>query len=112
MLLGSCCKCCIRCGVKPTHSAHLPNCIGLTRPQPPLFNRRRTFHGHRNFLCTSSTVFEALLDKDFTECAADTIEVPHARWEVFHVVMVHVYTGLIEVPDNLAAEVLVAADYY
>jgi len=72
----------------------------------------RPFHAHRIALLASSEAFRAMFNQGFREKDATCISIPNLSWAVFEVMMAYVYTGSAKVPEELAQEVLQAADMY
>jgi hypothetical protein len=72
----------------------------------------RPFHAHRIALLASSDTFRAMFDGHYREREAPSIPIPNIRWAAFEAMMRCVYTGSVEVPPELAQELLEAADQY
>lgn len=72
----------------------------------------RQFHAHRIALLASSDIFRSMFDGHYREKEASSIPIPNIRWEVFDAMMRCIYTGNVDVPPELAQELLEAADQY
>lgn len=72
----------------------------------------RPFHAHKIALLASSEIFRTMFDGHYREKDADKIPIPNVRWPVFHAMMTCIYTGEVEVPSELAQELLEVSDQY
>jgi len=72
----------------------------------------REFYAHRIALLASSEIFRSMFDGNYREKEAASIPIPNIRWPVFTAMMQCIYTGTVEVPPELAQELLEAADQY
>lgn len=72
----------------------------------------RTFHAHRIALLASSNAFRAMFNGGYKERDARSIEIPNIRYDVFELMMRYTYTGQVEVPVELAQDLLKASDQY
>ncbi|WOL06744.1 ARM REPEAT PROTEIN INTERACTING WITH ABF2 [Canna indica] len=72
----------------------------------------KRFYAHRIALLASSDAFRAMFDGGYREKDARDIEIPNIRWEVFELMMRFIYTGSVEVTNDIAQDLLRAADQY
>ncbi|KAJ3676295.1 hypothetical protein LUZ60_003707 [Juncus effusus] len=72
----------------------------------------KRFYAHRIALLASSDAFRAMFDGGYRERDAKDIEIPNIRWDVFELMMRFIYTGLVEVTNEIAQDLLRAADQY
>lgn len=72
----------------------------------------RPFHAHRVGLLHASEIFRTMFDGHYREKDASTIPIPNIRWEVFERMMTCIYTGKVDVPPELAQELLEVSDQY
>uniref|UniRef100_A0A452Z240 BTB domain-containing protein n=1 Tax=Aegilops tauschii subsp. strangulata TaxID=200361 RepID=A0A452Z240_AEGTS len=72
----------------------------------------KRFYAHRIALLASSDAFRAMFDGGYREKDARDIEIPNIRWDVFELMMRFIYTGSVEVTNELAQDLLRAADQY
>eukprot|EP00803_Ostreobium_quekettii_P006093 evm.model.scf_3554.1 EVM.evm.TU.scf_3554.1 scf_3554:526-1398(+) len=72
----------------------------------------RKFYAHRIALLASSDAFRAMFNSGYKEKEARHIEIPNIGWPVFEAMMQYTYTGQVEVPEDIAQELLRAADQY
>ncbi|KAL4437552.1 hypothetical protein ABPG77_003533 [Micractinium sp. CCAP 211/92] len=73
----------------------------------------RPFLAHKVQLLNSSEIFRTMFDGHYREKDAATIPIPNVRWEVWEKMMYCCYTGgKVEVPPELAQELLEVADQY
>eukprot|EP00210_Caulerpa_lentillifera_P000214 g209.t1 len=70
------------------------------------------FYAHRIALLASSNAFRAMFNSGYKERDANTIEIPNIRYNVFELMMIYTYTGQVEVPVDLAQDLLRASDQY
>ncbi|MQL73796.1 hypothetical protein Taro_006159, partial [Colocasia esculenta] len=72
----------------------------------------KRFYAHRIALLASSDAFRAMFDGGYREKDARDIEIPNIRWEVFELMMRFIYTGSVEVTQDISQDLLKAADQY
>lgn len=72
----------------------------------------RSFYAHKIALLASSDVFRSMFEGRYRERDAETVDIPNIRWEAFEAMMRCIYTGTLDVPPELAQELLEAADQY
>ncbi|KAF3336904.1 ARM REPEAT PROTEIN INTERACTING WITH ABF2-like protein [Carex littledalei] len=72
----------------------------------------KRFYAHRIALLASSDAFRAMFDGGYREKDARDIEIPNIRWDVFELMMRFIYTGSVEVTNEIAQDLLRAADQY
>eukprot|EP00887_Chlorella_sp_A99_P002122 scaffold21.g2122.t1 len=72
----------------------------------------RPFYAHKIALLASSEIFRTMFDGHYREKDASQIPIPNVRWPVFRAMMTCIYTGTVEVPSDLAQELLEVADQY
>lgn len=72
----------------------------------------RKFYAHRIALLASSDTFRAMFDGHYKEKQASVIPIPNIRFAVFERMMRCIYTGKVDVPGDIAEELLQAADQY
>ncbi|XP_057549477.1 ARM REPEAT PROTEIN INTERACTING WITH ABF2-like [Amaranthus tricolor] len=72
----------------------------------------RRFYAHRICLLASSDTFRAMFDGGYREKDAKDIEIPNIRWNVFELMMRYIYTGSVKVDQDIAQDLLRAADQY
>uniref|UniRef100_A0ACD5U334 Uncharacterized protein n=1 Tax=Avena sativa TaxID=4498 RepID=A0ACD5U334_AVESA len=72
----------------------------------------KRFYAHRIALLASSDAFRAMFDGGYREKDARDIEIPNIRWDVFELMMRFIYTGSVLVKNDLAQDLLRAADQY
>lgn len=72
----------------------------------------KTFYAHRIALLASSNAFRAMFNGGYKERDARSIEIPNIRFDVFELMMRYMYTGQVEVPVELAQDLLRASDQY
>ncbi|KAK4257923.1 hypothetical protein QN277_007447 [Acacia crassicarpa] len=72
----------------------------------------KRFYAHRICLLASSDAFRAMFDGGYREKDARDIEIPNIRWEVFELMMRFIYTGSVDVTQDIAQDLLPAADQY
>ena len=75
----------------------------------------REYYAHRSALLASSEIFKSMfnVDGNFREAQGGvSIPIPNIRWEAFDAMMTCIYTGEVEVPPDMAQELLAAADQY
>ncbi|KAK4257924.1 hypothetical protein QN277_007448 [Acacia crassicarpa] len=72
----------------------------------------KRFYAHRICLLASSDAFRAMFDGGYREKDARDIEIPNIRWEVFELMMRFIYTGSVDVTQDIAQDLLRAADQY
>lgn len=70
------------------------------------------FYAHKIALLASSSAFRAMFDGGYKERDANTIEIPNIRYNVFELMMIYTYTGEVEVPTEVAQDLLRASDQY
>jgi speckle-type POZ protein len=70
------------------------------------------FDVHKLILCARSPVFFAMFENDFTEKKTNTFEVEDIAPEVFLEVLRFIYTDKVEKLDEMAPQLLAAADKY
>ncbi|KAH9364044.1 hypothetical protein HPB48_016382 [Haemaphysalis longicornis] len=69
-------------------------------------------HAHKNILAARSPVFAAMFENDMKEKEQGRVEIPDCRFEVFREVVEFIYTGDAPKLDQMAEQVLVAANKY
>ncbi|URE42097.1 BTB/POZ domain [Musa troglodytarum] len=72
----------------------------------------KCFYAHRIALLASSDAFRAMFDGGYREKDARDVEIPNIRWEVFELMMKFIYTGSVEITNDVAQDLLRAADQY
>jgi hypothetical protein len=72
----------------------------------------KRFYAHRIALLASSDAFRAMFDGGYREKDARDIEIPNIRWDVFELMMRFIYTGSVQVTNEIAQDLLRAADQY
>ncbi|XP_062231321.1 ARM REPEAT PROTEIN INTERACTING WITH ABF2-like isoform X2 [Phragmites australis] len=72
----------------------------------------KRFYAHRIALLASSDAFRAMFDGGYREKDARDIEIPNIRWDVFELMMRFIYTGSVQVANEIAQDLLRAADQY
>ncbi|KXZ42885.1 hypothetical protein GPECTOR_113g297 [Gonium pectorale] len=72
----------------------------------------RRFFAHRIALLASSEAFRAMFSGGYREKDADSVDIPNIRWPVFEAMMRFVYTGQLDVTQDIAFELLQASDQY
>ncbi|KAI9081190.1 hypothetical protein K1719_036949 [Acacia pycnantha] len=72
----------------------------------------KRFYAHRICLLASSDAFRAMFDGGYREKDARDIEIPNIRWEVFELMMRFIYTGSVDVTQDISQDLLRAADQY
>ncbi|XP_026449979.1 ARM REPEAT PROTEIN INTERACTING WITH ABF2-like [Papaver somniferum] len=70
------------------------------------------FYAHRSTLLASSDIFRAMFDGGYREKDARAVEIPNIRLEIFELMMRYIYTGSVNVPIDIAEDLLRAADQY
>lgn len=72
----------------------------------------KSFHLHKCILATRSPVFQAMFRHDMIEKNSGTVKIQDIRPEVFHELILFIYTGKVNNLEEMAPELLVAADKY
>ncbi|KAL9274150.1 ARM REPEAT PROTEIN INTERACTING WITH ABF2-like protein [Drosera capensis] len=72
----------------------------------------KRFYAHRICLLASSDAFRAIFDGGYQEKDARDIVIPNIRWEVFELMMRFIYTGLVDISQDIAQDLLRAAGQY
>ncbi|CAO2821854.1 unnamed protein product [Amaranthus hypochondriacus] len=72
----------------------------------------KRFFAHRICLLASSDAFRAMFDGGYREKDARDIEIPNIRWEIFELMMRFIYTGSVDIKQDIAQDLLRAADQY
>ena len=73
----------------------------------------KDFHAHKIMLAARSSVFAAMFKHEMAENVNNTVTITDINHQVFEEVLRYIYTGKISsLTDEIAAELLVAADKY
>ncbi|KAI3979726.1 hypothetical protein MKX01_013821 [Papaver californicum] len=70
------------------------------------------FYAHKSTLLASSDIFRAMFDGGYREKDARAVEIPNIRLEIFELMMRYVCTGSVDVPIDIAEDLLRAAHQY
>jgi len=76
------------------------------------FVEDKPLHAHRIALLASSNAFRAMFNGGYKERDERSISIPNIRYDVFVLMMRYTYTGQVEVPADLAQDLLRASDQY
>lgn len=72
----------------------------------------KNFNLHKCILAAFSDVFETMLKSDMKEKSQNTVEIADIKYEVLQELFRFIYTGEVNEINDVAAELLVAADKY
>lgn len=75
----------------------------------------KEYYAHKLALLASSEIFSSMFGSNgnFRESQKDVaIPIPNISYEVFHRMITCIYTGTVDIPDDLAQDLLEAADQY